>query len=129
MRVRIATCKIKRLSEWLRSGESGTALLETLVALALLGFIAVAFLSGLNTTSKASIIADERANVIITPNINIIIKNIFAIVTARVLRKATDPRRSVAVMVNHIPGPEIKNPPPVPLTLKAPRSVAVRMSF
>ena len=42
-------------------GESGTTFIETVVALALLGIIAVAFLSGLATTSKASIIADEQA--------------------------------------------------------------------
>ncbi len=42
-------------------GETGTTFIETVVALALLGIIAVAFLSGLATTSKASIIADEQA--------------------------------------------------------------------
>jgi len=42
-------------------GESGTTFIETVVALALLGIIAVAFLSGLATASKASIIADEQA--------------------------------------------------------------------
>jgi len=40
--------------------ESGTTLIETLVALALLGAIGVAFLSGLATTSRATIIADEQ---------------------------------------------------------------------
>jgi len=42
-------------------GESGIALLETLVALAILGIISVAFLSGLTTTSQAAIISDRRA--------------------------------------------------------------------
>ena len=41
--------------------ESGIALLETVVALAIVGTIAVVFLSGLVTTSKAAFTADERA--------------------------------------------------------------------
>jgi len=41
--------------------ERGFALIETLVALALLGIIAVAFLSGLATTSQAGFIANEQA--------------------------------------------------------------------
>ncbi len=41
--------------------ESGTTLLETVVALAVLGIIAVTFLSGLVTSSKATFIVDERA--------------------------------------------------------------------
>ncbi len=48
------------LSVFTRS-ESGGTFIETLVALAILGAIAVAFLSGLATTSKATIIADEQA--------------------------------------------------------------------
>jgi len=44
-------------------GESGTTFLETVVALAILGAIAVTFLSGLTTTSKAAFIADEQATV------------------------------------------------------------------
>ena len=40
--------------------ESGVTFIETLVALALLGIIAVAFLSGLATTSRATTIADEQ---------------------------------------------------------------------
>ena len=40
--------------------ESGTTLIETVVALALLSAIAVTFLSGLATTSKATIIANEQ---------------------------------------------------------------------
>jgi len=41
-------------------GESGVSLLETLVAMAILGIISVAFLSGLTTASRASIISDQR---------------------------------------------------------------------
>ncbi len=41
--------------------ESGTTLLETVVALAVLGIIAVTFLGGLVTTSKAAFTTDERA--------------------------------------------------------------------
>jgi len=42
-------------------GEKGFTIIETLVALALLGIIAVALLSGVATASKASSIANERA--------------------------------------------------------------------
>ena len=42
--------------------ERGTSLIETLVALALLGIIAVAFLSALATSSNARSIADEHAS-------------------------------------------------------------------
>jgi len=49
-RLRILNCR-----------ESGVTLLETVVALAILGTIAVTFLSGLATTSKAAFTADERA--------------------------------------------------------------------
>lgn len=41
--------------------ESGATLIETLVALFVLGTIAVIFLSGLVTTTKASSTTDERA--------------------------------------------------------------------
>ena len=41
--------------------ESGVSLLETVVALTILSVIAVAFLSGLTTTSRAVFIADERS--------------------------------------------------------------------
>lgn len=40
--------------------ERGFSLIEVLIALALLGIIAVAFLGGLFTASKAILIADER---------------------------------------------------------------------
>ena len=45
----------------LRGNESGVTLLETLVALAILGLVAVAFLSALTTAARATIIADEQA--------------------------------------------------------------------
>ena len=40
-------------------GESGVTLLETLVALAVLAAVSVAFLSGLATTSRAAVVADR----------------------------------------------------------------------
>ncbi len=52
-------CLFKRPSI-LVSRQSGVTLIETVVALAILGTIAVTFLSGLATTSKAAFIADER---------------------------------------------------------------------
>ena len=42
--------------------EIGTSLIETVVALALLGIIAVAFLSATATTSSTRLIADEHAS-------------------------------------------------------------------
>jgi len=41
--------------------EKGFTLIEVIIAMALLGIIAIAFLGGLATASKALIIADERA--------------------------------------------------------------------
>ena len=41
--------------------ETGISLMETLVALAILGIIAAGFLSGLATTAKSSLIVDEQA--------------------------------------------------------------------
>ena len=41
--------------------ETGATLIETLVALTLLGIVGVAFLSGLATASKASIVANDRS--------------------------------------------------------------------
>lgn len=40
--------------------ERGMTLIEVLIALAILGLVAVAFLSGLTTVSRALLIADER---------------------------------------------------------------------
>lgn len=45
----------------LGSNEAGVSLIETLIALALLGLIGAAFLSGLFTVSKATLLADEQA--------------------------------------------------------------------
>ena len=42
--------------------ETGTSFIETIVALALLGIIAVVFLSALATTSNTRLIADEHAS-------------------------------------------------------------------
>jgi len=42
--------------------ERGSSLIETLVALALLGIIGVAFLSALATSSNTRVIADEHAS-------------------------------------------------------------------
>ncbi len=52
---------IGRARDIVSRGESGSTLLETLVALAILSIISVAFLSGLTTTSRAAIISDRRA--------------------------------------------------------------------
>ena len=41
--------------------ESGVTLIETVVALAILGIIAVAFLNGLTNASKAAFTADEQS--------------------------------------------------------------------
>jgi prepilin-type N-terminal cleavage/methylation domain-containing protein len=43
-------------------GEKGLTLLETILALAILGIISASFLSGLATTSTARVTADERAS-------------------------------------------------------------------
>ena len=43
----------------LKGNEAGASLIETLMALAILGLVAAIFLSGLATTSRATIIADE----------------------------------------------------------------------
>lgn len=45
----------------MKGNEVGVTFIETLVALAILGLIAAAFLSGLATGAKATLIADERA--------------------------------------------------------------------
>ncbi len=50
-----------RVTKKLGGGESGVTLIETLVALAVLGLIAVVFLSGLATAARATLIADEQA--------------------------------------------------------------------
>ena len=50
-----------KVAKRLEGNESGVTLIETLVALAILGCVAAAFLSGLATTTRASVIADEQA--------------------------------------------------------------------
>ena len=52
--------KIARKSKFSGGNEAGVTLLETLVALALLGIIAAVFLSGLSTTAKASLVIDKQ---------------------------------------------------------------------
>ncbi len=49
----------RRLSKFTGS-EPGLTLIETLVALAVIGAVVVTFLSGIGTTSRASIVADEQ---------------------------------------------------------------------
>ena len=52
---------VARRSSILAGRESGVTLLETLLALAILGAVAVTFLNGLSAISKAAFINDERA--------------------------------------------------------------------
>jgi len=52
---------IKELVEKMNS-EKGSSLIETIVALALLGIISVAFLGALATTSNSRLIADEHVS-------------------------------------------------------------------
>ncbi len=49
------------IAKKIRGKESGVALIEVLVALGILGFIAAIFLGGVATATKASIIAKEHA--------------------------------------------------------------------
>ncbi len=51
---------VRRLSTFIH-GESGITLLETVIAVAILGTIAVTFLSGVATSSKGVYTADEQA--------------------------------------------------------------------
>jgi prepilin-type N-terminal cleavage/methylation domain-containing protein len=46
-----------------QNGEQGLTLIETLIALAILGAAAVVFLIGLTTTSKAVMVSQERVSV------------------------------------------------------------------
>ena len=52
--------RLSRMLSILTRRESGLTLVETIVALAILGVIAVAFLSGLTTASKSVFTADEQ---------------------------------------------------------------------
>jgi len=53
--------RLFRVTKKLKGNETGVILIETVVALAILGLIVVAFTGGLGTAAKATIIADERA--------------------------------------------------------------------
>lgn len=44
-----------------RRGQSGVTLVESLVSLAILGTVTVAFLGGLGTTSRAAIVSDRHS--------------------------------------------------------------------
>ncbi len=44
-----------------RRGQSGASLVESLVSLAILGTVTVAFLGGLGTTSQAAIVSDRHS--------------------------------------------------------------------
>ena len=59
MKTQLRKVKTRRTAG--KEAQSGTAFIETLVALALLGLVALAFLSGLTTTSRAEIISDEQS--------------------------------------------------------------------
>ncbi len=50
-----------KVAKKLKGKESGVTLIETLVALGILGFVAAAFLGGLATATKASVVANEQA--------------------------------------------------------------------
>jgi len=50
-----------RITKKMKGNEAGVTLIETLAALAILGLIAVALLSGVVTGARATFIADERA--------------------------------------------------------------------
>ncbi|MFH1381470.1 MAG: type II secretion system protein [Chloroflexota bacterium] len=50
-----------RLSRIFRYRESGVTLLEMLIALAILGTVAVSFLSGVASSSRVAFVADEEA--------------------------------------------------------------------
>lgn len=50
-----------RVAKKFKGNQTGVSLIETVIALAVLGIIAVVFLGGLATAAKATFIADERA--------------------------------------------------------------------
>ena len=54
-------CKIAKKFNILPGAEAGVSLIETLIALAIMGIIAASFLGGMAASSQATITADERA--------------------------------------------------------------------
>ena len=61
LRQRNNAARFFRAAKRWRSNETGVTLIETLIALALLGVIAVAFVGGMAMAAKATFIADEQA--------------------------------------------------------------------
>ncbi len=55
------TALFRKVTKKLRGNESGVSMLETLVALAILGLVAVVFLGGLTGVARATLISDEQA--------------------------------------------------------------------
>lgn len=55
------TALFRKVTKKLRGNESGVGILEILVALAILGLVAVAFLGGLTGVARATLISDEQA--------------------------------------------------------------------
>lgn len=51
---------MKRILRSVRAAESGTSMIEVLVALAILGATGLAFLGGLATEAKAGMVSDEQ---------------------------------------------------------------------
>jgi len=53
--------RLKKLYKTLQNNSEGMTLIEVIIALAILGLVAVTFLVGLSTALKATSLADERA--------------------------------------------------------------------
>ena len=64
MRMRVLAWLKRRGAAWPRRRETGVVFLEVLVSLALVGIVAVAFLSGLATTSRATIVSDRQSTAV-----------------------------------------------------------------
>jgi len=84
--------------------ETGTSLLETIVALALLGIIGVAFLSALATSSNARSIADEHvsARILAESQMEDIKKQTYAFSYSPVLIPAEYPGYSAAIDIDNM---------------------------
>jgi prepilin-type N-terminal cleavage/methylation domain-containing protein len=52
---------LKRITSSLRHNSEGMSLIEVIVALGILGLVAITFLTGVSTALKAASLADERA--------------------------------------------------------------------